>query len=209
MSYNVSGKVINILTGSGVSGLLIELWDNDPKKDDKLGQCVSDDIGNYRFEVRDSQYNDRGVEKTGPDLYFKVYFEGHLLLSTQDKIVWHVESESSLINIEAPFTVITGEVVLTDVDPAASFSKLLVKAYNIKGDGLEEYLGKAKINSGGDYRIVCCNDHITDSKASPDLKVYLLNLESDPAEVVATSPLFLSSLPEKSINFRVGENKYL
>jgi peptidoglycan hydrolase-like protein with peptidoglycan-binding domain len=88
-NHTIQGVVVTSFDGSGVQGLKVEAWDKDRQIDDLLGGATTDEDG--RFEITfDDSYRDELLELRRPDVYFRVFRNGQLLLSTEESFNWNV-----------------------------------------------------------------------------------------------------------------------
>ena len=101
MNYLVKGKVIDQRTGSGVGGLRVEAWDKDPGSDDYLGSAVTQEDGSFEIVFNEYLFRELFLDYR-PDLYFKVFYGGTLLLSTENSVLWNVGSQVTEVTLTVP-----------------------------------------------------------------------------------------------------------
>lgn len=97
--FRISGVVIDLKTRRGVKGLRVEAWDNDRAYNDLVGSTVTDEQGAFQMKFDDSYFQEL-FQDSRPDLFFRVFREGALIKSTEDSVLWNVESGPTKITIE-------------------------------------------------------------------------------------------------------------
>jgi plastocyanin len=100
MRYEVRGRVVNDVSGEGLSGVRVEAWDKDFGADDYLGSTSTITDGSFVIRFDDTAFRD--LFDVLPDLYFKVYCYNQLLVSTQNSVLWSVTGPQVGLTIKAP-----------------------------------------------------------------------------------------------------------
>lgn len=100
MSFVIQGRVIDESTGSGVAGARVEAWDADRGADDFLGWTPTGEEG--VFEITFNELLSLELYDHWPDLYFRVYHSGQLLLSTETSIRWNVREPLTELTLKVP-----------------------------------------------------------------------------------------------------------
>jgi len=77
--YTLTGRITDS-KGTPLAGISVLAFDKDPKSpDDPLGKALTDAEGKYVIQFVDDAFRKHGVERTGPDVYIRVY-DGDMLL---------------------------------------------------------------------------------------------------------------------------------
>ena len=115
--FVITGRVLNAGSALAASNLRVEAWDKDLLVDDLVGGATPDAEGNFRI-VFGSDYFQELFTDRKPDLFFKVYNEDTLLKSTEDSVLWNVDSKETVADIDlgASDTTTTFFVFATPVD---------------------------------------------------------------------------------------------
>ncbi|HEU0016008.1 MAG TPA: multicopper oxidase domain-containing protein, partial [Longimicrobium sp.] len=100
MSFAIKGKVIDESTGAGAPGVRVEAWDSDHVSDDFVGWAVTGADGGFAIEFNEVLTAE--LYDVWPDLYFRVYQSGVLLLSTEHAISWNVQSPLTEVTLVIP-----------------------------------------------------------------------------------------------------------
>ena len=100
-TFRIFGHVIDGKTHLGVAGLRVEAWDKDLICNDLVGSTITDEQGNFRIEFDESYFQELFHDRR-PDLFFKVFRENNLIKSTEDSVLWNIESGATQIVIEIP-----------------------------------------------------------------------------------------------------------
>jgi len=82
--FEIIGTVVERGTRTGVQGLRVEAWDRDTRFHDLLGCATTDGAGQFRIRFTDEYFGDYGGDRT-PDIFYRVYRDDTLILSTQDR----------------------------------------------------------------------------------------------------------------------------
>lgn len=79
LAYTLGGRIKN-QNNLPLAGLIVIAFDKDPKSsDDPLGTAITDAEGKYAIHFGKAEFQKRGVERTGPDIYVRVYDEDKFL----------------------------------------------------------------------------------------------------------------------------------
>lgn len=79
--YAIRGVVVDRSTQRGVRGVKVEAWDRDTRYHDLLGQVITDDDGRFTIGYDGVFFGDFAPDRS-PDVYFKVYLDARLVLTT-------------------------------------------------------------------------------------------------------------------------------
>lgn len=124
-TYHIRGRVIDRVTGDGVEGLVVEAWDKDRGPDDFLGSDATDASGNFHIDFNALAFREIFRDHR-PDLYFRVFHQGDLLVSTEDSVLWNVDSRLT-------------EVVIEVDAPELAEAPLVVRDIYLKIETVEDY----------------------------------------------------------------------
>ena len=97
MRYEVRGRVVDSFTGDGISGVRVEAWDKDFGLDDYLGASRTITDGSFAIAFDSTAFAD--LFDHWPDVYFKVYCYNELLTSTEDSVLWNVNTAQTGVTI--------------------------------------------------------------------------------------------------------------
>ena len=97
--FRITGRVIDRQTSSGVPRLRVETWDKDLIFDDLVGSAITDDQGMFQIEFDETYFQELFLDQR-PDLYFKVFGYNQLLRSTEDSVLWNVQTGDTAVTIE-------------------------------------------------------------------------------------------------------------
>ncbi len=186
VKYTLCGRVIRKESDEGIRGLRIEAWDNNMFFDVSLAYAHSDDLGNFKIDITEEQYVDRILESK-PDLYFKVFLDNILLLTTCDQELWRTGEDMNNIVLQTNFDA-GAEAELASNHIVKGFVRdslnrglegLVVRVYD-KEPRSEQLLGKVKTDCNGKYRLEYSRNHFNRAdkkRADLTVKVYTGNGE--------------------------------
>lgn len=98
-TFRINGRVINVETRRGITGLRVEAWDRDLLFHDMVGSTFTGGRGAFRMIFDDSAFKELFLDRK-PDLFFKVYEGKKLIKSTKNSTLWNVESGTTEVLIE-------------------------------------------------------------------------------------------------------------
>jgi hypothetical protein len=99
-TFRISGRVVD-QNNQGVKGLRIEAWDKDRIRNDLVGEYITEGDGTFRIDFQESYFQEVFGDQR-PDLFFKVYDNDKLIHSTENSVLWNVETGREVIMIEIP-----------------------------------------------------------------------------------------------------------
>lgn len=102
--YQVVGRVVSSDSLEGIAGARIEAWDKDLLVDDKVGSAVTGVDGSFKIEFDSSRFSALFLDRK-PDLFFKVFYDGRLVKSTEDSVLWNIKAGKTEITIEVDIAV--------------------------------------------------------------------------------------------------------
>lgn len=82
--YVIQGVVVDRAKQAGVRGVRVDAWDKDTKYHDLLGQVVTADDGTFQIGFDSAYFGDFAPDHS-PDLFFRVYLDGNVVLDTIDE----------------------------------------------------------------------------------------------------------------------------
>jgi len=112
IEFEITGQIININTNSGIPDLDIEAWDNDIDFDDQVGTANTDFLGRFSILFNSDYFFEPG-ENALPDIYFKIYSNTQLLLTT-----YTMFDSDQLGNLTFALDPNKTNVVMSQPDPA-------------------------------------------------------------------------------------------
>ena len=98
-TFHIFGIVIDHLTQQGISGLRVEAWDKDMICNDLLGSDLTDEQGNFQIEFDESYFRELFLDQQ-PDLFFRVFNNSQVIKSTEDSVIWNLQSGETKMVIE-------------------------------------------------------------------------------------------------------------
>jgi hypothetical protein len=101
--FKILGRIIDRTTRNGVAGLRVEAWEKDLVGNGLVGSAVTDEQGAFHIEF-DASYFQEVFRDRRPDLFFKVFEDESLIQSTEDSVLWNVETGATEIVIEVELT---------------------------------------------------------------------------------------------------------
>ncbi len=178
----IKGKIIDQKTKEGIPSLLVEAWDKDLILNDLLGSAITNHQGEFNIKLDGNYYREMFLEGN-PDIFFKIYYRGKLIQSTENSILWNANRPelSILIDIDDPryddfvdsdYT-LRGRVVHPDGTPATGFT--ISTFYEDLDD--EKLIGKVSIKRNGEYLIKFSSEALSLPDKKPDLILKLFNSE--------------------------------
>ncbi len=96
--YRISGRVVDQATGSPMTGLRVQAWDQDVLGDDRLGEATIGADGSFKIRFPVEAFRD--VFEQRPDVFFRVYQGMDLVASTHDAVLWDAENPLTGVVIE-------------------------------------------------------------------------------------------------------------
>jgi len=97
-TYTINGRVVDRNDKRGVPGIVVEGWDKDLKYDDLLASAITNKEGAFTLHFDSSAFAD-AYRDTDPDVYFKLFFEGALIASTKDTVIYNFKNQKPEIVI--------------------------------------------------------------------------------------------------------------
>ena len=196
-TYTIKGTVLSRSTGSGISDLKVEAWDNYLIHDNLVGSAVTDAEGAFQIEF--TELLDRR-----PALYFKVFLGDRQLSNTGDTVSWNVDTGEILVTIEVdlesppnlPF-VVKGRVVHVDGRP---FAGGVVRAFDVRlrSDAL---LGQTTTDPRGGYEIRYSAEQFQqDEQDTANLRV---SAWSAAGGELARSPILFNAPPSAEVDLTI------
>jgi hypothetical protein len=116
--YRIVGAVVN-RQRQALTGLRVEAWDKDPLFDDLLGTAITDTEGRFQIDFDETYFQELFLDRD-PDLFFRVFSGEALIKSTEDSVMW---------NMQTTYLEITLEVDLPAVSPAPEIANHANPAY--------------------------------------------------------------------------------
>lgn len=208
--FKILGRVIDRTTRNGVAGLRVEAWDKDLIYNDFVGSAVTDAQGSFQIQFDESYFRELFLDRR-PDLFFKVFQDGRLVHSTEDSVLWNVESEVTDIVIEVDFVQgqpqpddphkatleIKGVVRFVDGFPAAG---LPVTAFD-RDLRSEQELGKSQTDNQGSYLIhYSASQFQTPETDAADLVVKVFAADGS---LLATSAVLFNAPPAAEVDVTI------
>lgn len=100
-NYRIRGTVVSERDGQGISYLEVEAWDKDKLIDDLVGSAKTSKTGRFTIKLDSAYYKEVCIDRK-PDIFFKIYREKELILSTEDSFLWNVASHQKDLQIIIP-----------------------------------------------------------------------------------------------------------
>lgn len=158
---SIKGILLSKESQTPIAGLQIEIWDKNLVFDTPVGKCTSDLEG--RFEVRFSEKRLlKLIFDRKPDLFFKVFYKGQLIKSTENDVIWNFDSSHKPIVVKLDWPhkgdpgsgdandgayKIKGKVVDSN---GVALSKMTMEAL-IKTVDKDKVIAKTRSNKDGSY----------------------------------------------------------
>jgi hypothetical protein len=203
-NYVLSGRIMN-LQGQLLAGLIVRAYDQDPlTPDDPLGEeAVTDAEGGYTIRFSAEAL---GLELGGPDVFIRVYRDGHLLGQSpvyrdqQHEIRVDFRVDQAIANPDEPALLVQGIVrdpqgILLAGIPIMAFDRDL---------RTEQLLGQSRTNDQGSYQISYSTRQFRKhEKGSADLVVKAFAADRT---LLATSPVMFNAPPSADIDLAIPAN---
>lgn len=154
--YKIKGTVTGERDGCGVPDFRVEAWDKDMIVDDLLGTAITDENGGFTISFDETYYQEICFDRK-PDIYFKVFSGDELVCSTEDSVLWNVETGNVTINIPVSIEhpqkqyAVKGRVTDKADNPLPGLQVQAIQRYLRK----ETLLGSGRTNEQGEYSISC------------------------------------------------------
>ena len=156
----IAGVIINSKTKKGISGLLLEAWEQDSKHHDLVGQTITDENGRFKVVFDESYWRDHPRD-TNPVVFFRVLDqERNILLNTQGSIFWTREKGENTIIIplernavnqtETLFEFLNG-ILLNEW--GRGISNAYVKLSQVTGPGKTQALAEGNTDCDGKFSL--------------------------------------------------------
>jgi hypothetical protein len=100
-TFRIIGRVVNAETQQGLVGLQVEAWDKDFICDDFVGRAATDEQGRFQIEFSGSYFQDLFGDRR-PDLFFKIFRNHFMIVSTEDSVLWNVSTAEREVAIPIP-----------------------------------------------------------------------------------------------------------
>ena len=190
-TYRILGKLVDGKTRAGIPNLRVEAWDKDLICPDLLGSAVTDGQGNFEIPFKESYFQELFLDRR-PDIFFKIFRQNELILTTENTVLWNVEKREIPLVIEgdfpmeqpkpAPF-IVRGQIRKADGSPLAGAT---VRAFD-KDLRHEKLLGEQATNAEGRYEIAYTADQLRrPEKKKADLIVRVFDSRG---ELIIASPM--------------------
>lgn len=98
-NFRISGSVIDQKTRREVAGVRVEAWDKDLIYNDLVGNAITDKQGAFQIEFNETYFQELFLDRL-PDLFFKIFSENKLITSTENSVLWNVNSGETKVVIE-------------------------------------------------------------------------------------------------------------
>jgi hypothetical protein len=85
--YYIFGHVIGSDTRQGLAGLRVEVWDRDVYYDVLMGQCTTDEQGNFYIRLCPEDCEQFYLDDH-PHLFFRVFVDEEIIKHTEQLTLW-------------------------------------------------------------------------------------------------------------------------
>lgn len=191
----ITGRVIERKTKQGLSNLRVEAWDKDLIVKNAIGSATTDQQGAFVIELAKSQFKDLFGDRHVL-LFFKVFQDNQLIISTEGSVLWDRDAQDSEIvikvTIDTPTPVDTGQTFTVNGQvrraDGSAFKDGLVQAF-ITIQGQDRMLGETKTDPNGQFEIPYT---LSDSQVSQIANVRIVVRVFDSQRIqLAESPAFI------------------
>ncbi|MCU0517421.1 MAG: hypothetical protein MUC60_11280 [Oscillatoria sp. Prado101] len=87
----------------GVAGLRVEAWDKDLFCNDLLGAAITDESGHFQIDFDESYFQELFFDRQ-PDIFFKIFQDGHPIITAEDSVIWNADIGETEIVIQVNIT---------------------------------------------------------------------------------------------------------
>lgn len=195
---------------SPIAGVLVEAWDKDLFFDDFLASNQTDENGRCDLVFDESRFKEF-IFDSKPDVFFKVYRDGQLLIDTRNTVLCNLTpgNHEQLLEIKVDEQlqkerrrVVKGHILTSGGLPV---SDLKIQAFD-KDLRNEEFLGEAKPQLDGFYKILYGEKQFR--RAETQKADVFVKAVGDNGEEVARSNIIFNAADEVTIDLKLKAEQY-